>query len=220
MSKIYCIYCGKENNIKDKKCKSCKKNLKAHDFELLKFIGKEVKDDSKGKFIDYIFEFIKTLFTKHVYGVVLSLSVVVAAGSTVLNLTNNNEGYNEKITNEKYSFNEVEDSLKFVGCWAGTNEYEKDTIWYRKFYLDGRVSSITITNNNASDENNAYYNIVTGYGDNTYKHLHFYMDPSHKEVEVQTFPFTFVDNNTFRYGELNYYEFLYKRIDCKDFPSN
>ncbi len=213
MNKIYCIYCGKENNIKDKKCKNCKKNLKAHDFELLKFIGKEVKDDSKEKFIDYIFEFIKNLFVKHVYGIILSLSIVVAVGSTVLNLTNNNEGYNGKITNEKYSFNKMDDETMILGCWhnSGFIYGGEEANTYFKF---DNVLTVATGNRFYHD----YFSLSYFFYDDSQSKGVKYLGSENWDQDDFIGVFNWKDYDTF-YLEALDDTYYFNRIDCNDMPN-
>ena len=218
-NKVYCIYCGSANNIKDKKCHNCGKKLKNHDYELLKFIGGEVKDNAKDSVIDYIIGFIQNLFTNHIYGVILTLAVVVSGTSVIINNNTSDEEYvfNGSITQDKHIFSEVSDETRLLGCWRGTYQDEDDdTIFYRRFYAPDRVYTTSWYDEDKIYTLDGYYTVFDV--DVTVEiQRHLYIGPS-KTVEAQTFPFVWVDDNTFRYGELNEAEYRYERIDCSLIP--
>ena len=80
MKKIHCIYCNKLNNEKDKKCIKCDNYLHEIDQYYLKLIKGEIE----GKIKDSFFAFLTTLIKQHIYGVILTLTVVAGVTTNVI----------------------------------------------------------------------------------------------------------------------------------------
>ena len=63
-NKIYCIYCGTENNKKDNKCYNCNKHLDPKEHPFLDYLKDHIKDDLTGKaqdkLIDIIIKYIES----------------------------------------------------------------------------------------------------------------------------------------------------------------
>ena len=110
MGKIYCVFCGTENDSKEDKCKNpkCKRKLnpKSHLFR------NYVIDKFKGDIDDSIFEIIFKFIKNNLYGVILSASVVATVTTVVINTINNN--YVEELTEEP-KFASIVNSYEYLG---------------------------------------------------------------------------------------------------------
>ncbi len=217
-NKIYCIYCGKVNDIANKKCRNCGKILNEEEHELRDFIFEETKSQLEGNIFDKIANFIKKLVTKHLYGVILSVSIITTSVGVILNATSNSTTSDIPLTDEKYVFSELNDAVKLTGCWKGKSNIDTDNnTRYIKFYNYEKALSTEVSENYNSKFYESYYLVFdeeTTFG--TTKNLYF--GPS-KVIEAQYFNMLWVDDNTFRYGELNYAETKYERISCDEFPT-
>lgn len=80
MKKIHCIYCNKLNNVKDEKCIKCDNYLHEIDQYYLKLLKGEIE----GKIKDSFFAFLTTLIKQHIYGIVLTLTVVAGVTTNVI----------------------------------------------------------------------------------------------------------------------------------------
>lgn len=83
--KIYCVYCGTENVLVEKKCKKCKKQLDPKNRPVYDYL----KDKVDGTLQDNIFSIITNFIQTHLYGTVLTCSVVITAVSIVTNVVSN-----------------------------------------------------------------------------------------------------------------------------------
>ena len=96
---IYCVYCGKENIKSDKYCISCKKELNPKNRPFRDYIKEKVEDklggDVQDSFIAIMAGFIKT----HLYGTLLTCSIVITAVSVVSNVVNNSIDF--EVVNER-----------------------------------------------------------------------------------------------------------------------
>lgn len=79
--KKYCVYCGKENNVKAKKCFSCGKKLNAKDHLVKEYVIKHIIDDESGKAFDKLGDLVKAFVKKYLYGMCFTVSVVVTTTS-------------------------------------------------------------------------------------------------------------------------------------------
>ena len=80
MKKIHCIYCNALNKEEDKKCIKCDNYLHEIDQYYLKLLRGEIE----GKIKDNIFAFLVSLVKQHIYGVVLTLTVVAGVTTNVI----------------------------------------------------------------------------------------------------------------------------------------
>lgn len=78
--KIYCIYCGEKNNKKDVKCKKCKKKLDPKENLVLDYIKDHFKSDVEGNIITLI----KNFITSHLYGSILTATLIFTVVSAVV----------------------------------------------------------------------------------------------------------------------------------------
>ncbi|MBQ3393891.1 MAG: zinc ribbon domain-containing protein [Oscillospiraceae bacterium] len=81
----YCIFCGAELHAGEKICPACGKKTDRKDELLKDYLYRNTKESLKGKIDDTLFEVIKNWLLSHLYGVVLTLTVIgsVAYGSQV-----------------------------------------------------------------------------------------------------------------------------------------
>lgn len=216
-NKIYCIYCGKNNDADADKCKACGKKLNEKEHELLDFVIDETKEQIKGNLFDKIIAFFKSLITKYLYGTVLTVSVVTFITSSVINvIANNNENSDIDVTNDKYAFNELSDAEKLTGCWIGHSNIDDTATYYVKFYDKERFARVTIYSDGNPYYTSGYY-LAFDEEMMGISYTNLYFGPK-KEVEAQYFQMQWEGDNVFRYGELNYAETRYERIKCEDFP--
>ena len=85
----YCVYCGTQNKIEDKKCIKCHKKLNLKDRPLLEYLKSKIKDDLKGRVEDNIFSIITNYIKSHLYGFVLTCSIIVSTTYVVANVIDN-----------------------------------------------------------------------------------------------------------------------------------
>lgn len=81
--KKYCIYCGTEHAIEETVCRKCAKKLDPEENLLKDYLIAKTKDKLKGTVEDNLFELIKNYLLSHLYGVVVSVSVVFLATTSV-----------------------------------------------------------------------------------------------------------------------------------------
>ena len=89
--KQYCVHCGAENNINDKKCCKCHKKINPKS-NLVEYMKKSAKDKTEDKILDIIKDFIKS----HLYGTVLTCSIILTVTSAVV--VNSQNNYIEKVS--------------------------------------------------------------------------------------------------------------------------
>ena len=140
-NKVFCIFCGTENNNSDKQCHKCHRTLNPKKHELLDYIWNEIKDEVKGEGIDRILSIIKSVIKHFWYGTMITASVVISASLVIAGATNKQLDNGVAITNQKAQFTELTDYEKLLGCWKGTyNEnYSISGEWYYKFISDKEV---------------------------------------------------------------------------------
>ena len=80
MEKIHCIYCNEQNDEKNVKCSKCGKELDELDQYLLKLIKGDFTGLAKDKLIFLIEAFIK----QHIYGIVLTMTVIISAATNII----------------------------------------------------------------------------------------------------------------------------------------
>lgn len=81
--KIYCIHCGAENKPQDDVCCKCGKKLNEKENLFQDFLMDHVKDEIKGKLGDSLFDTIKGWLMSHLYGCLVTVSLVAAVGTGV-----------------------------------------------------------------------------------------------------------------------------------------
>lgn len=91
-NKIYCVYCGTENILEDKKCKKCKKILNPKNRPFRDYMVEKLKDKVKGDIQENIFSLIIKFIQSHLYGTVLTCSVIFTAVAAIGSVLDNSNG--------------------------------------------------------------------------------------------------------------------------------
>lgn len=81
---IYCVYCKKKNNTKDKKCCKCNKKLDPKESLFIDYLKEHIKDDLKGKVEDKIIDIIKNFIISHLYGFILIATLIFTVVSGII----------------------------------------------------------------------------------------------------------------------------------------
>lgn len=89
-NKQYCIFCGEENKVESKKCTNCKKTLNPKS-DLYEYLKNNIKEEFQNKVTDKFTSVIINYIKSHLYGAILSLSILLTATSGVIVATNNNK---------------------------------------------------------------------------------------------------------------------------------
>lgn len=84
--KIYCVFCGTLNDCTLEKCTKCKKELNPKNHLFKEFLYDHIKDDLKGKLEDNIFSYLKNYIISHLYGVVMTVSILFTGVSLITSL--------------------------------------------------------------------------------------------------------------------------------------
>ncbi len=98
--KIYCIYCGTENNAEDTKCRHCHKKLHPKQSNLKLFLLRYTKDKLKEKISDSLFDLIRNFLISNLYSILASVLVVFTSASVITAAVNASPGYIEKVTEQ------------------------------------------------------------------------------------------------------------------------
>lgn len=123
--KCYCIHCGCENDIHNKRCSKCRKKINESDRVLIDYLFGEAKGEIK----DNIFSSIKNFLKKNLYGVLLSITVVGSITANVIVRSNDNT------VNIKPEYIGIE-SPKY----ESTNELMKS---FQEYYLNKDFSGLS-----------------------------------------------------------------------------
>jgi hypothetical protein len=117
MSKIYCAFCGEENDTKDKKCKNtkCKRELNPKSHLFRNYVIDKCKGDIDDSLFNCIFNYIKT----NLFGFVLSISIVSTIAIVVTNAISNN--YITEL-NEEPIFNYAKNDTSYSGTGLSSDE--------------------------------------------------------------------------------------------------
>lgn len=100
-SKIYCTFCGEENNKEDLACKKCHRFLKRKDHPLIDYMEDKIKDEFTGGVKNTAFSIINNYIKSHLYGFVLTLSIIASTTTVIVNNRIQNDEVNyvrEKLT--------------------------------------------------------------------------------------------------------------------------
>jgi len=89
--KIYCVYCGEKNNIKDLKCKKCNKKLNPKENMFFDYLKGKIKDDLKGKTEDTAFDIIKNFIISHLYGSIFTATLIFTIVSAIVTNIDNRD---------------------------------------------------------------------------------------------------------------------------------
>lgn len=79
----YCTHCGSANKVSAVNCCECERKIRNSYTPFYDFLKKHTKDDVSGKITDTLFSCLKKFLMSHIYGMVLSVTIVAAAVSAV-----------------------------------------------------------------------------------------------------------------------------------------
>ncbi len=79
----YCTHCGSANKASAVICCECERKIINSYRPFYDFLKKHTKDDISGKITDTLFSCLKRFLMSHIYGALLSVTIVAAAVSTV-----------------------------------------------------------------------------------------------------------------------------------------
>lgn len=79
----YCVFCGRENDAAQETCAACGKELYPQENLLEEYLRKEAEEQIKGKIVDSAFDKLKKFLLSHLYGIILTVSVIFTAASAV-----------------------------------------------------------------------------------------------------------------------------------------
>lgn len=79
----YCGECGSANKKSAVFCENCEKKLGTKHYAFLDYLKSHIKDELKDKATDKIYSIIKNYLLSHIYGTVLTVSIIAVATSVV-----------------------------------------------------------------------------------------------------------------------------------------
>lgn len=168
----YCIYCGTTNKTENKKCIKCHKKLNPKDRPLLNYLKSKITDELKGNIEDNIFSVITKYIKSHLYGFILTCSVIASATCVIVNTVNNN--YVEKVTEKPI----IEQS---VYSGAGMTAFEVAQT-YVNAVIEGNIKRVE-----SLQLENFYPNII--------RELEEYLQNNPNTWPLPALEHNFVDNN-------------------------
>lgn len=103
----YCNHCGTKNKINVKKCSKCNQKLKIKNHPLTDYLLDQTKDDVKSTILDTVFDKVKYLIRKYLYGIVMTITIIGGVAANVVVRTK------EEVVTEKpnitFSYKEYKD---------------------------------------------------------------------------------------------------------------
>lgn len=84
-NKVYCVFCGTKNNFDQVRCTKCHKKLNPKERPLLDYLKSKISDKYMSDVEDTIYSILIHYIKSHLYGVVVTCSIVVSAFSVVVN---------------------------------------------------------------------------------------------------------------------------------------
>ena len=115
--KKYCIHCGKENEIDSTVCCQCNEEFNQKENLLIEYLISKAKDEFKGTITDNIFEAIKKYLLSHLYGALVTVSIVsyaVVSTGVVDEVIAKEYKHIEPVTKEPIVFTEEYDESSYV----------------------------------------------------------------------------------------------------------
>ncbi len=110
----YCTHCGSTNKASAVVCCECERKIINSYRPFYDFLKKHTKDDISGNITDTLFSCLKKFLMSHIYGAVLSVTIVAAAVSTVYSVEPHIERISEVNDNAHVSSVEVDDVDEFI----------------------------------------------------------------------------------------------------------
>lgn len=113
---IYCVYCGTRNSSKAKRCTKCYKKLNPQNHPLLDYLKSKISDKFIGDIKDNALSIIINYIKSHLYGFVLTCSIIISTTCIVNNIIDTPKAQNvtEKPKIEQISYSGVGKSAKEV----------------------------------------------------------------------------------------------------------
>jgi len=93
MDKIYCVYCGMENKKPNEKCCKCNKKLNPKENLVVDYLLDHVKGDLEGNFEENIIELIINFIKNHLYGAIMTMSIIITGTALISNSMNSTINY-------------------------------------------------------------------------------------------------------------------------------
>lgn len=118
---IYCVFCGEENNLNDKTCTKCKKELDPKSKVYEEYILSNTKDNLKTSIETNILTLIKKYIQSHLYGAVVLGSIVFTVTSATINT---NKEINYKTIDEIPTHYEV----NIISTYNKTNNKQNEIL--------------------------------------------------------------------------------------------
>lgn len=146
---IYCLHCGKKNNIENKVCSFCNKKLNEKDHEFRDYLKDKLKDEIPGTIEDNFFSYLSAFLKKYLYGILVSISIVTV--TTTILVTR--EQSPETIVTKKPVFKSTSIVEWLDGCWQGLGDPVKYVAYKKNMNLREHTKWFVITN----DEKKGYY---------------------------------------------------------------
>ena len=81
--RLFCTHCGAENRAEDKLCAKCGKELNGKENLFRDFLTDHIKDKIKGKIGDSIFDALKGWLFSHLYGCLVTVSLIAVIGTGI-----------------------------------------------------------------------------------------------------------------------------------------
>lgn len=85
--RLFCTHCGAENRAEDKLCAKCGKELNGKENLFRDFLTDHIKDKIKGKIGDGIFDALKGWLLSHLYGCLVTVSLIAVIGTGIAAVT-------------------------------------------------------------------------------------------------------------------------------------
>lgn len=152
MKKIYCVFCGKENDLdKTDKCVNCKEELDPIEHPWKDYIKDHIKSELKGKVTDKTTSLVLRFVESHIYGFLMSALIVSSAFGTVFNLVKDNYITEVKEKPLMAVREEVDINSELIQELYDVNTFNWDLVLENSFYEDKYVNY-----NNFSDEDRLF----------------------------------------------------------------
>lgn len=199
---IYCVHCGKKNEIsKDKECMLCKKNLYEKNHELKDYLYEKVKDEISGNIEENILGFITALIKKYLYGIIVTASVVFAVTSVTVNAIKERSN----TVNEKIEFVEISNEKRILGCY-------KSELEDNYYVFDHNESLKSYQLDHPGVQLKYRFNEEEYYGYESLQEKPLRLDIMDVTGEAgSSVPFWWISNDSFIYGDTTY-----NRVDCNE----
>ena len=120
--KIFCVYCGTENSLVLKKCSKCGKELDPKNRPFRDYLKEKVEDKLKGDVQDEMLTIMINFIKTHLYGSILTCSIIITAISVVTNVVNNSNEF-EEVTERPVIVNKLDYLGEGLTAEEVTNKY-------------------------------------------------------------------------------------------------